>query len=584
MSSDGAGVSGVEGSQPFGDVDGVPAHRTLLPHHRYPHSTVRPATPVGQPEATVTLLSGQSEVAVAATELLAGLLAEPSGQVSPSVYETARLVALAPWLTGHRSRLDFLLANQHTDGTWGGPDEYRLVPTLSATEALMAAASVAGPYPRAAVLAAAGRGLRVLFDWLGAGVKLVLPDTPAIEVIVPALVAATNARLEQSTTFTGRGRLALPAGMDGRLLDAVRARLRSGSDVSGKLLHSIEVAPELVASSPGVRPSGGTVGASPAATAAWLGERGPTGSDGAVAGYLRSAVRAHGGPVPSVLPITVFERAWVLHTLADADVPVSVPVELLNSLVASLGETGTSGGMGLPPDADTTSVALLSLAQYGVHTSLDSLWTYDVDTHFCTWSGERTPSPTTNAHVLEAFGHRVRTHPDGGEREGDAVTRISRWLCEQQLADGSWLDKWHSSGHYATGCVAAAIYRYAPPGSSAVAAVRRAVDWTLRTQRPDGGWGRWASTAEETTYALQLLLTTGEVAESVKQLAVARGYAYLVAAADRPAGPPLWHDKDLYQPVAVVRAAVLAALHLARRHPACSDRPDGLRNQVLALE
>jgi hypothetical protein len=31
--------------------------------------------------------------------------------------------------------------------------------------------------------------------------------------------------------------------------------------------------------------------------------------------------------------------------------------------------------------------------------------------------------------------------------------------------------------------------------------------------------------------------------------------------------PPLWHDKDLYTPIRVVRAEGLAALHLAYANP-----------------
>jgi hypothetical protein len=45
--------------------------------------------------------------------------------------------------------------------------------------------------------------------------------------------------------------------------------------------------------------------------------------------------------------------------------------------------------------------------------------------------------------------------------------------------------------------------------------------------------------------------------------AAARGRAFLRETLDEP-GPALWHDKDLYRPAAIVRAAAIAALHLAR--------------------
>jgi len=46
--------------------------------------------------------------------------------------------------------------------------------------------------------------------------------------------------------------------------------------------------------------------------------------------------------------------------------------------------------------------------------------------------------------------------------------------------------------------------------------------------------------------------------------AVRRAGATLAAGADQPDHPALWHDKDIYAPLAVVRAAVLGALWLCR--------------------
>ncbi|MFD0472314.1 hypothetical protein ACFQ0B_31455 [Nonomuraea thailandensis] len=76
--------------------------------------------------------------------LVATLMSTPWGQVSASVYETGRLVTLAPWLIGHRERVHYLLRTQRPDGSWGAPDGYGLVPTLSATEALLTVASGSG--------------------------------------------------------------------------------------------------------------------------------------------------------------------------------------------------------------------------------------------------------------------------------------------------------------------------------------------------------------------------------------------------------------------------------------------------------
>ncbi|MBX6768079.1 MAG: hypothetical protein IRY90_13165 [Actinomadura rubrobrunea] len=42
--------------------------------------------------------------------------------------------------------------------------------------------------------------------------------------------------------------------------------------------------------------------------------------------------------------------------------------------------------------------------------------------------------------------------------------------------------------------------------------------------------------------------------------------------AEAAADPPLWHDKDLYAPGAIIQAAVLSALYLAERAQLISRR------------
>ncbi|WP_246278109.1 prenyltransferase/squalene oxidase repeat-containing protein [Phytohabitans rumicis] len=493
------------------------------------------------------------DVGGAARQLVAGLVAEPWGRVTPSVYETGRLVTLAPWLAGHRQRIAFLLRTQRADGGWGGPDGYALVPTLSATEALLAT----GDGDR--VRAAAERGLAALTRW-GRGVRQSIPDMPAIELIVPALTELVNDHLDRHD----RPRLPLPAGIDGARLGAVRAALAAGRPAPEKLLHAWEV---VGGAAPDVRPQPpGTVGASPAATAAWLGGRGAPDATGTARQYLEAAVRRYGGPVPCATPITVFERAWTLSWLAEAGVPVTVPDVVLRELADAVGANGTPAGPGLPQDADTTAVALYALAQLGREREPDSLWAYETETHFCTWPGEEGRSATVNAHVLEAFGHYVAERPDAAPRYGRAVQKLTAWLHANQEADGAWRDRWHASPYYATACCAPALARFGS-GPAATEAVGRAVDWVISTQRADGSWGWWRGTAEETAYAVRVLLARPDEASG---RAVARGYPHLVGAVRRrsvggSADPAMWHDKDLYLPRAIVRAAVLAAVHQAQR-------------------
>ncbi|WP_432867050.1 prenyltransferase/squalene oxidase repeat-containing protein [Microbispora rosea] len=495
----------------------------------------------------------------AAQELVLGLMSMPWGQVSPSVYETGRLVTLAPWLTGHGERVRWLIDTQRSDGGWGAPEGYGLVPSLSATEALLSVLR-RGDDTGVGVETlreAAARGLRLLSRCLS-GAGLSLPDMPAIELIVPSLVMLINEHLEENGMSVP---LTLPVGMSAAPLEAVRAWVASEAEIPQKLLHALEIAGDAANGAAVAHVTDiGTIGASPAASAAWLGDRGPSEPGHPVRWHLEAIVRRHGGPVPVGLPITVFERGWVLSWLARAGIPFEVPPEMLADLRAAIGPAGTPAGAGLPPDADTTSVALYALALLGVPRRPDSLWAFETPTHFCTWQGEEGSSVSVNAHVLDAFGQYAAVRPAEAARYVPAIGKLRGWLLERQREDGSWDDRWHASPYYATVSCSLALHEFGGP--VAVPAVRAAVEWVLDTQSEDGSWGRWTGTAEETAYALQLLLFAG--GEERVRDAAARGYAYLLRVADVAEGPPLWHDKDLYRPLAVVRAAVLAAIHLAQ--------------------
>ncbi|NJP32468.1 prenyltransferase/squalene oxidase repeat-containing protein [Micromonospora thermarum] len=512
----------------------------------------------------------------AADDLLTAMALEPAGQVSPSLYETARLVSLAPWLTGHAERVRYLLSSQRADGGWGPPEGYALVPTLSAVEALLVVlrtAPAVDPLTRAV-----DRGLQMLTRWLSAARSI--PDTPAVDLIVPALTAAINRHLTRADAppalrhWRATPRLRLPNGMDDRRLTAVHGLIGAGRAVPEKLLHALEVVGALARGAQGVRPTpSGVVGASPAATAAWLGppdagERHP----GACA-YLEGVVHQHGALAPCATPVTVFERAWVVATLTRAGIAVAPAPHLIRTLTADLSPAGITAGPGLPPDADTTAVTLYALTRLGVHVDRECLWRYETPDGFCTWPGEDGYSVTTNAHVLDVIGQHLATRPDAQPRYRAAARRLVDALQQRQQPDGSWLDRWHASPYYATMSCALALAEVTGP-PVAVTSLTRAADWVVSSQRADGSWGRWEGTVEETAYAVQVLAAVGRGRPGAEE-AIERGDAYLAAnSAAQDVGPALWHDKDLYRPTMIVRAALLAARHLASGSDSARFQPD----------
>ena len=533
--------------------------------------------------STSSTRSTPSTAVAAAASLLAELRSDPYGWISLSVYESARLVTVAPWLAGHRQRLRYLMHQQTRQGWWPGPGEYALVPTLSATEAALACldesvgdrAPSLGPL-RGAVIATAAAGLRALAERLRPGQQAPIPDTVAVELLVPALISDINARLARlAGRFGSDGppwpvtELVVPPGMDAALLARLRAAVAGGQALPEKLAHSLEIF-DGVAGASFVRPMGGSVACSPAATAAWLGPPGDRADGHGCTAYLERVQARSDGPVPICAPVPVFERSWVLATFATAGVPGAAPPKVLDELAAAVGVDGVSAGGGLAPDADTTSTVLYALARHGRPHDPACLWSFRAGDHFTSFPAERTVSTTTNAHVLQALGEWVEGGHGPRDRYRAAAEGVSRWLCARQAPSGEWTDKWHSSPYYATVCVCVALADHG--GTAAAGALRRAVDWVLDTQRPDGSWGRWSGTAEETAYAVQILLRADAAAvDPVRAEAAARGVRFLLrdglSSALRADHPPLWHDKDLYTPVRVVRAALIAALHLADSSP-----------------
>ncbi len=515
----------------------------------------------------------------AAAELIREMIEDPWGDVAPSTYDTARLVSLVPWLDGHAARLDFLCNTQGRDGGWGAPDGYGIVPTLSATEALISCLRrPPGPgrgTDPGRLAPAAVRGLAALRRWLEPGTRVAVPDTIAVELVIPALVAAINRQLDAETVepsldiepWAAGFRLGVPDDLDPDAPAALRARLDRAAPVPQTWWASVESIDPPIAGTDRVRPVDGAVACSPAATAAWLAATGRAAGAEVAAGvdavrYLDQLQARSGGPVPGVTPITYFEWAWVLSGLADAAPDCPVAPELLDGLAAALGPDGAPAAPGLPPDCDDAAVVLTALARNGRNHPPDCLLRYRTDDHFACFPAERTPSTSTNAHALEAIECAVAARPARWPRLASATTSVSQWLLDAQHADGSWQDKWHASPFYATACCVRAL------GMRATGAhrdpLRRAVGWAVATQRSDGSWGRWTGTVEETAYAVQILAAGAVATGHDLRPPVAAGAAYLRAHPVTAAHPGLWHAKDLYAPTRVIRSARLAALAAAK--------------------
>lgn len=359
-------------------------------------------------------------------------------------------------------------------------------------------------------------------------------------------------------------KITLPS-QDKKRLAQLRTAVRLGKPLPIQIFHSLEVFGNELDDLHDVRDVNGVFGGSPAATITMV-KHSPKHQQRAIASLSEMAASL-GGALPTATQLSIFERSWLLHHLIQAGMPL--PNHLTRTtaeyFAACLGARGASFTLGQVPDADNSAMVLCVLSDLGYLIEPSCLFTYEDETCFRCYDGERNPSVSTNAHILEAFGKHMTRYRLSIPKYEQAIAKISTYLLSAQQQDGSWFDKWHASPYYATACSVLALQRFGK--SDKVAALKRAIAWVLCTQRDDGSWGFWCGTLEETAYALQLLLLAGEFEDTVAlRKAVRRGERFLKKHLNTPPNEsvymPLWHGKELYAPRRIVRAAVLSALYL----------------------
>ncbi|MBU0492149.1 MAG: hypothetical protein KKB13_09905 [Chloroflexi bacterium] len=297
--------------------------------------------------------------------------------------------------------------------------------------------------------------------------------------------------------------------------------------------------------------SNGSVGVSPSATAFYLCHA----DDARARRYLTDVVQAHDGQAPDMAPIDIFETTWVLWNLQVAGVRHRGMDRQLVDLQALHRQRGAVGSAtaGSFADADGTAVLMAVLRRAGSDVDPRVLAPFARETHYVTFPWERNASVSANVHVLEAL------------RGLDPVAEriIVAYLAAEQNQQGFWSDKWHSSPYYTTSHAIIALAGLDGPATELVCA---ALDWLLLSWYPDGSWGYYGSTAEETAYAVQALVVAarqGLCPLNLARPAIQDGLAYLEAHVDDGI-PPLWIGKCLYAPIRVVRAAIVGAILMAQ--------------------
>lgn len=479
-------------------------------------------------------------------------------RISPSLYDTAWLVRLDGGGKSAASLLDWLLENQHEDGSWGAAIRYyhhdRMICTLMASVAL-------AEQPRSPRIALALQQAET-YLWQHAHMLFrdpALTELVGFELIFPTLMReARRLGLHLPTHNYGiteikneKLRIIPPEMLFSRDLTTVHSLEFLGLDIDADALH-------------GAVFENGSLGNSPATTAYYLlacrrqGER----PIPAAREYLERVEEKY-RPVCYLFPFRNFETLWVLNNFALVDAEL-VAEELRAGGHLQALQTGIErGGIGLDDefgiaDADCTSVAYSLLGTAGLAPNPGALMRFEVPGQalFRTYDFERNPSISTNIHALEA----LRRLPDYPNRKA-LIENIEEMLIKSRRFRLFWTDKWHASPFYATAYALIALLNGSDVCRQACA---DSVDWLVHAQRADGSWGFFdRGTVEETAYAmlaLQLAFRHGAVPADILR----RGAAYLLAYQDPENGPqsyvPLWLGKCLYAPNDIIRSAVLSVL------------------------
>ncbi len=483
------------------------------------------------------------DLAAQARELVRNL----NNRLSASAYDVSWLARLPAENGDPRwpDLIDWLVAHQWPDGSWGGTIPYYHDRILCTLAAMIALQEKAGGKDAAEAVRRGERYVWHNYPFLHHDPM----ELVGFELILPTLLEqARTLDLDVPRHSCGYGRI-----RDAKLaLMPMELLYKPGTSAA----FSIEF---LGSSGDPTRlyqfqGANGASANSPATTAYTVIQ---SGNHNSKALHYLEQVKGLPSGVPAFYPFRTFEIVWVLEHLAFGGFTLHdlVDAEVWNSLRSALGRTGT----GIDPlfginDGDTTAVTLHVLARGKQPVDPSILHHFEEPgTHtFRTFDFERNASVVTNIHALEALMW-MPEYPNL-EQVWEGVLSM---LLEHQLYQTYWIDKWHASPYYATAHILIVLMNV---GEYEMVRYSHAIDWLVHTQRSDGSWGYFdRGTVEETAYALMALLHYQRHTHTLCADVLHKGMAYLMSAvASDVAFPELWIAKTLYTPKDIVKAAILA--------------------------
>ncbi len=489
------------------------------------------------------LTLNQELIAEQIDDILANLGA---GEMDSVPYDTAWIARLAPHFPGRGfdEAIKWLREHQHPDGSWGAEKLHyhdRIVCTLSAIIALRLAGRSFGDKRRIY------RGESFL--WRANGqLHKDANDTVGFSVVTVSLInEAISLGLDVPRDLYGNA-------------ETIEKKLNMlGHDPNSwrntSMVFSLEAVRTYFPEEPTFLDAQGSVGCSPAATAAVI-LQSQHASKQALQYLERMVQFQHDGGAADVVPVDTFEVAWALQLLRQAEAISPEHPDVKRVLDRLWSAWSPKRGLAMSSyfmvqDLDCAATGFAALRWGGYPVNPDVFAAYEEPTHFRCFEGEIDTSLSAHIRALAAL-RMIDHHP----RLEPWIEKIISTLRRYDVNGYFWFDKWHASPYYLT-CTAVPIFR----GISDDLATPR-VSWIKKTQHPDGGWGYFGrSTPEETAYALQALVFWDHEVERIDPEQLDAGAAYLMKHVNDEHFTPLWIGKCLYSPRLVVRAAILSALH-----------------------
>ncbi len=468
-----------------------------------------------------------------------------TGRVNSVAYDTAWVARLKKYYpeNGFNSNLEWLRQHQHPDGSWGAdvPHHHdRFISTLAAIIALREVGYDAQDEARIR------RGEAALWRHFA---QLSQDDSDTVGF--PILSVALTAEAKALGLHVPQPQVRYADAYEKRVLAFLNRRERPWR--ASPLGFSIEGLRSHLTESDDVLEANGSVGTSPAATAALLmsHHRQPA------LAYLHQVTQKQGdGGLPALSPIDTFEAIWSLNHLriAGAIQPQEPAVQRVLNFLWEMWTTGrgfSPTSYSAIPDLDDTAGNFTVLSWGGYSVDPEVFQQYEMDDHFCCFRGETNPSSSAQVRLLLA----LRTCPNYPQYDR-WVQKLVGALRNLENNNPYWWDKWHVSPYYVTCAAIRALQGVADD----LAQTR--VQWIQATQHRDGGWGYYGlSTPEETAYCLEALLFADRTIQRVAWTQIDAAASYLSRHLNDNNYSPLWIGKSLYTPYYLVKAAILAALY-----------------------